>query len=79
MANDTTATMPAPTFGQALMRAIRSFALLRESWVGMIGTALVLFWIMVALLAPLLAPFDPNATIIPFQKPGAAFPLPDGS
>ncbi len=66
--------MPAPTFGAALMRAIRSFALLRESWVGMIGAGLVLFWIAVALLAPLLAPFDPNATLMPFQKPGAVFP-----
>ena len=56
------------------MRAIRSFALLRESWVGMIGTGLVFFWIAAALLAPLLAPFDPNATLIPFQKPGALFP-----
>jgi len=40
---ETTATpsMPAPTMGAALMRAIRSFSLLRESWVGMIGAGLV--------------------------------------
>jgi ABC-type dipeptide/oligopeptide/nickel transport system permease subunit len=69
-----TPSMPAPTVGAALMRAIRSFALLRESWVGMIGAGLVFFWIAVALLAPLLAPFDPNATLMPFQKPGALFP-----
>ena len=68
-----TPSMPAPTFGAALMRAIRSFALLRESWVGMIGAGLILFWIAAALLAPLLAPFDPNATLVPFQKPGALF------
>jgi peptide/nickel transport system permease protein len=75
MANtSTTATLPAPTYGAALMRAIRSFALLRESWVGMIGTALVFFWVVVAVLAPVIAPFDPNATLMPFQKPGAAFP-----
>ena len=73
MANPSTSTMPAPTFGTALMRAVRSFGLLRESWVGMIGTALVLFWVVVAILAPVLAPFDPNATLIPFQKPGTAF------
>jgi peptide/nickel transport system permease protein len=35
-------------------------ALLRESPVGMIGVALVLFWVAVAILAPLIAPFDPN-------------------
>ena len=65
---------PSPTFGAALGRAIRSFGLLRESWVGMIGAGLVLFWVLVAIFAPVLAPFDPNATIMPFQKPGAAFP-----
>jgi peptide/nickel transport system permease protein len=55
------------------MRAIKSFALLRESWVGMIGCGLVLFWVMVALLAPLIAPFDPNAHMKPFATPGTAF------
>jgi ABC-type dipeptide/oligopeptide/nickel transport system permease subunit len=75
MANEyATATMPAPTVGAALMRAIRSFALLRESWVGMVGAGLVLFWVVIALLAPLLAPFDPNATLMPLQKPGVVFP-----
>ena len=64
---------PSPTVAAALGRAIRSFGLLRESWVGMIGTFLVLFWVVIAILAPLLAPFDPNATLIPFQKPGAVF------
>jgi len=65
---------PSPTFGAALGRAIRSFGLLRESWVGMIGAGLVLFWVVMAILAPVLAPFDPNATLMPFQKPGALFP-----
>ena len=55
MANATAITLPAPTFGAALMRAIKSFGLLRESWVGMIGAGLVLFWVIVALLAPLIA------------------------
>ena len=73
MANASTPTMPAPSTGAALMRALRSFGLLRESWVGMIGTALVLFWVIVAILAPLISPFEPNATMIPFQKPGTEF------
>ena len=34
---------PAPTVGAALMRALKSFALLRESWVGMFGCAVVVF------------------------------------
>ena len=62
---------PAPSAGAALMNALRSFGLLRESWVGMIGLALVAFWVLVAIFAPLVAPFDPNATMMPMQKPGA--------
>jgi peptide/nickel transport system permease protein len=44
----------------ALLRLLKRIALLRESPVGMIGAALVLFWILVALLAPLISPYDPN-------------------
>jgi peptide/nickel transport system permease protein len=73
MANATTISVPAPTFGAALMRAIKSFGLLRESWVGMIGAGLVFFWVIVALLAPLIAPFEPNAHLQPFARPGTAF------
>ena len=62
--------MPSAGYGAALWRALKSFALLRESWVGMVGAFLVLFWVMVAILAPLLAPFDPNSSIQPFAKPG---------
>jgi ABC-type dipeptide/oligopeptide/nickel transport system permease subunit len=64
--------MPKAGFGAALWRAIKSFALLRESWVGMVGAFLILFWVLVALFAPLLAPFDPNSSIQPFAKPGMA-------
>lgn len=39
----------------------------------MIGAALVLFWIFLAVFAPLVAPFDPNATLQPFAKPGAEY------
>ena len=66
-------TLPGTTLGAAILRGIKSFALLRESWVGMIGAGIVLFWIAVALLAPLIAPFEPNATLQPFAKPGMEF------
>ncbi len=55
-------------------RAVRSFTLLRESKVGMIGSGLVLFWVLVAIFAPLLAPFEPTATIQPFALPGTEAP-----
>jgi peptide/nickel transport system permease protein len=44
----------------ALLRFLKRIALLRESPVGMIGAALVLFWVLVALFAPLISPYDPN-------------------
>jgi peptide/nickel transport system permease protein len=39
---------------------MRALALLRESPVGMVGAFLVLFWCLVAIFAPLLAPYSPN-------------------
>ena len=66
--------LPASNVGTALLRAIKSFALLRESWVGMIGTGIIAFWILVALTAPLISPFDPLATIQPLASPGTAAP-----
>ena len=62
--------MPKAGYGAALWRGLKSFGLLRESWVGMVGAFLVLFWVLVAVFAPLLAPFDPNSSIQPFAKPG---------
>jgi peptide/nickel transport system permease protein len=62
--------MPKAGVGAALWRAVKSFGLLRESWVGMVGAFLIIFWVLVALFAPLLAPFDPNSSIQPFAKPG---------
>jgi ABC-type dipeptide/oligopeptide/nickel transport system permease subunit len=55
---------------------VRAFGLsvgLRHSPVAMVGASLVVFWVVVALLAPLIAPFDPNATHLPFAKPGSDF------
>ncbi len=72
--SEATTEMPTVGVGAALWRGLKSFGLIRESWVGMIGSVLVLFWVLVATFAPLLAPFDPNASILPFAKPGMAAP-----
>lgn len=66
-------TVPAPSSGEALRRALSSFALLRESPVAMIGTVIIVFWVVVALFAPFLAPFPPNATLQPFASPGSEY------
>ena len=55
-------------------RTVYAISLLRESWAGMIGAALVLFWVLMAIFAPLIAPFEPNATLTPFAKPGDPAP-----
>jgi len=39
---------------------LRRMALLRESPIGMVGAAIVVFWILIAILAPWLAPYDPD-------------------
>ena len=73
MQNITDTIQPAAGVGDALMRALRSFGLIKESGVGMTGAAIIAFWVLVALFAPLLAPFEPNATLMPFAKPGTQF------
>jgi peptide/nickel transport system permease protein len=45
-----------------------------RSKVAVIGLAIVAFWLGVAIAAPWLAPFPPNATIRPMALPGAAAP-----
>ena len=50
---------PVPLF--PLHAAARSLSLLRHSPVGLLGAALVAFWVIVALFAPLIAPYDPLA------------------
>jgi peptide/nickel transport system permease protein len=46
---------------------------LRESWIGLLGAALVLFWVLAALLAPRLTAFPPQATLVPFAPPGTTY------
>lgn len=68
------ATEPLPTAQPKLMvRALRALALLRESPVAMAGALLVGFWVVVALFAPIISPFDPNATLQPFAPPGTHY------
>ncbi|MBI1778041.1 MAG: ABC transporter permease [Proteobacteria bacterium] len=55
-------------------RLLGGAARLRESNVAMIGAALVAFWIAVALLAPMLAPFEPNRSYLKMVPPGTAAP-----
>ena len=56
-----------------LVHIINALAYLRGSWVGMIGLGILLGWILMALGAPWLAPFPPNATLLPFAPPGTVF------
>jgi len=67
-----TASLPRPP--SVLAQMVRGIGLLRESPVGLAGAALITFWALVAIFADLLAPFDPNATIMPMQYPGAQSP-----
>jgi ABC-type dipeptide/oligopeptide/nickel transport system permease subunit len=53
--------------------AVNTILHLRESRVGMVGAGLVVLWIVLAVFAPLIAPFEPNATLQPFAKPGVDF------
>jgi peptide/nickel transport system permease protein len=58
-----------------LGRWTRRVGLLTESWPAMIGFAIVLFWIAMALLAPWIAPYPPNANdfgALVDPKPSAA-------
>ena len=64
----------APRRESGLLRTLKALALIRESVVGMIGLGLILFWILIAILADLIAPFPPNATIFPLAVPSIASP-----
>jgi len=60
-----------------LLRFAKGLALIRESWVGMIGLGIVVCWALVAIFADVVAPFPPNATGAPMTLPGG--PSLDGS
>jgi ABC-type dipeptide/oligopeptide/nickel transport system permease subunit len=73
MTDDTT-NVPLEQPDSMLTTIFKSIALLRESPVGMIGGLIVLMFVLLAVFAPLVAPFDPNATTLPFAFPGTASP-----
>ncbi|WP_119388889.1 ABC transporter permease [Taklimakanibacter lacteus] len=62
-----------------IVRMLRSIALLRESYVGMFGAFLVLFWIIMALGADLMPLRDPLAQSAPDLLKPALSLAPDGS
>jgi peptide/nickel transport system permease protein len=65
-----TASAPSlPARRNPLIRLLKSIALIRESWVGMVGLAIILFWVLVAIFAPFIAPFEPNQPLLPMAKP----------
>ena len=57
-------------------RSLRMAARLSESTVGLIGAGLIVFWVLVAIFAGAIAPFPPNANLVPFQT--IAAPTLDG-
>ena len=66
-------TAESPVRYPHLFRLISILTYLRGSWVGMIGLGILLCWVIAALGAPWLAPFPPNATLLPFAPPGTVF------
>ena len=49
-----------PSFVDTLLSLLRGVRLLRESKVAIAGAGVVVFWVLVAIIAPVIAPFDPN-------------------
>jgi peptide/nickel transport system permease protein len=70
----TTTPQSLPEAPSALSSIVRAVGLLRESPVGMLGAALLLFWVLAAVLAPILPLHDPNQAIAPFKFPGDVGP-----
>lgn len=58
----------------AVKRTLKSLGLLTESPIAMLGAAIVLFWVSMAIFAPILPLHSPLEPIMPFQKIGATGP-----
>lgn len=70
---DNTDTVLAPPVNP-VVKLFKAVALLRESPVGLVGGSIVLFFVLISIFAPVVAPFDPNQPILPFAMPGTAAP-----
>ena len=57
------------TSPSALGKMVKSISLLRESPIAIFGLSLILFWVILAILAPVLPLYDPNAPLEPFKMP----------
>src|SRR5262245_39084980 len=71
-------TTEMPKRRSALVRFLRAIALLRESYIGMFGAFLVLFWIVMAVGADLMPLRDPLAQSAPDLLKPAFSAAPDG-
>jgi peptide/nickel transport system permease protein len=71
-------TTEMPKRRPALVRFLKSIALLRESYIGMFGAFLVLFWVVMAVGADLMPLRDPLAQSAPDLLKSAMSPAPDG-
>jgi ABC-type dipeptide/oligopeptide/nickel transport system permease subunit len=71
---DTTNNAPIAKPDSMLVTIFKSIALLRESPVGIIGGLIVLMFVFLAIFAPIVAPYDPNAPMVPFAFPGSEAP-----
>ena len=69
-----TVTAKVPKAPSASRRILGGFGLIRESWIGTVGLIILLFWASMAILAPVLPLFEPNAQIIPMQTPMTVTP-----
>jgi peptide/nickel transport system permease protein len=67
-------TIELPKRPPMIVRWAKAFSLLRESAVGMVGFGIIIFWVAIAVFADILAPYDPNATLVPLALPGAEAP-----
>jgi peptide/nickel transport system permease protein len=81
MTDETITAMPKKELG--IVRTLKAIALLRESPVGVVGAAIVGFWILMALLADLLLwmniIFPPNEPLMPLAGPFTSFIVDAGS
>ena len=53
-----------------MKNVLQIFLRLRESVIALIGFSIVLFWLLIAIFADVISPFDPLQQIAPLAKPG---------